>query len=384
MFSRSTTETAFVAGVLTLYSAAAFAQGPTPLDAPLTAGETALIAAPAPTPEGHRIEAGATVPVLHYRLHLPADYHDGQDKSYPVMFIAAPGGNAKMGPMRDILERDRWIVAMMVESRNGSNIWVANFAAAYNDLMQRARVQKTMLFCTGMSGAAKVCSVYPQIRPGFRGMILQAAGPWGHKTFRQPANAKLIVYGTFGTHDPNFYHARSIRVSLPDGVRRMVEIWQGGHSWAPAEVFSRALDWTTAATFDVDQYDPALDEAYRWRISNQLTAFETSDTAIERHVLAAELRSAMTTWHTALGEGLIARVNATLAAHPEASPPDNGIAAWQAWRQAMTDDEAGRGKDLDKTAAPYQQIVDQYPGTEYAKAAARRLQTLHWETGQYP
>ena len=384
MISRSRIKTALLTAVLISLSAGAFAQGPTPFDAPLAAGETVLIAAAAPMPEGHRVEAGADVPVLHYRLHLPADYHDGKGKTYPVMFIAAPGGNAEMGPMRDILHRDRWIVAMMVESRNGSNLWVANFAAAYNDLMQRARVQKTMLFCTGMSGAAKVCSVYPQIRPGFRGMILQAAGPWGHKTFRQPANANLIVYGTFGTHDPNFHHARSLRVSLPDGVRRMVEIWQGGHSWAPSDVFARALTWTVAAACDVDRYDPADREAYRWRVVNQLAEFKAGASTIERHVLAADLRSAVKTWRPALDESLVARVNAILAADSEASPPDNEIAAWQAWRKAMADDESGHSKDIDATAAPYQQIIDQYPGTHFAKLAAQRLQTLHWETGQYP
>jgi len=50
----------------------------------------------------------------------------------------------------------------------------------------------------------------------------------------------------------------------------------------------------------------------------------------------------------------------------------------------MADDESGHGKDIDATAAPYQQIIDQFPGTHFAKLAAQRLQTLHWETGQYP
>lgn len=371
-------------GIFVLLGASGHAQGPTPLDAPLAAGETSLITAPVPTPEGSDAAAGAGVPLLHYRLHLPTDYHDGQNKSYPVMFIAAPNGNAEMGAMREMLERDRWIVAMMVESRNGSNIWVANFAAAFSDLMKRARVQKTMLFCTGMSGAAKVCSVYPQFHPGFRGMILQAAGPWGHKTFYQPGNETLIVYGTFGTHDPNFHHSKSLRVSLPDGVRRMVEIWDGGHSWAPADVFARALNWTLEAAFVVDRYDPTLNDAYQWRVTNRLAEFAAGASAIERHVLEQELRIAIETWRPALGDTLFERAEEALSVDRGEGATETEIAAWQAWRQALLDDEAGRSVDLAATQAPYRVIAEQYPGTHYGKVAAHRLQAVHWETGQYP
>jgi hypothetical protein len=355
------------------------AEDATPLDTVSDAGETVLIAAPVATADGQ----GAGLSVLHYRLHLPADYHDGGEKSYPVMFIAAPGGHAEMGAMRAALERDRWIVAMMVESRNGSNIWTVNFTAAHADLMQRARVQKNMLFCTGMSGAAKVCSVYPQIRPGFQGMILQAAGPWGARTFYQPGNEDLLVYGTFGTHDPNFHHGRSIRLSLPDGVRRMVEIWEGGHDWAPEQVIERALDWTVAAALDDRDYSPDFDDAYEWRATNLLSEFEAESDPVGRTVKADKLRNALGKWRDALDGDLIARIEQAVS-ETDGSVADEEISAWRAWQAAFQADEAGRGKDMEATTAPYQRIVEEYPGTTYAEIAAQRLRVLHWETGQYP
>jgi hypothetical protein len=355
------------------------AEDATPLDAPTAAGETAMIAAPVATADGQ----GAGLSMLHYRLHLPADYHDGREKPYPVMFIAAPGGHADMGAMRAALERDRWIVAMMVESRNGSNIWTANFTAAYADLMQRARVQQNMLFCTGMSGAAKVCSVYPQIRPGFQGMILQAAGPWGARTFYQPGNEDLLVYGTFGTHDPNFHHGRSIRLSLPDGVRRMVEIWEGGHDWAPEPVIERALDWTVAAALDDRGYSPDFHAAYDWRATNLLFKFEATSEPIARMVTADKLRNALEKWRDALGGDLIARIERAVS-ETDGSIADEEISAWRAWQAAFRADEAGHSKDMEATTAPYQRIVEEYPGTMYADIAAQRLRVLHWETGQYP
>ena len=48
--------------------------------------------------------------LFHYKLHLPADYEADGEERYPLMFIAAPQGDAEMGVMAERLERDRWIV----------------------------------------------------------------------------------------------------------------------------------------------------------------------------------------------------------------------------------------------------------------------------------
>ena len=355
----------------------AWSESPTPLETPLHAGDVTLIAAAV---GGAETSDAAPAALMHYRLYLPADYDQTGDQSYPVMFIAGPGGNATMGNMRDALVADRWIVAMLVESRNGSQAWVANFTAAYDDIVRRVRVDPATMFCTGMSGAAKVCSVYPGLRPGFQGMILQAAGPWSGRVFAEPGNHDLLVYGTFGTFDGNFHHARRIRLSLPDGVRRMVEIWDGGHAWAPAEVFDRALDWMVDATLLERANDPAHDNAYRWYVVNRLNDVARASSAIERHTALRRIAALPAAWRDGADAALIERADSA----SESPAPDSEVAAFEAYVAAMREDEADRGRNPAAVAERYRAIADRYPETAYGARAKARAQAVMWETGRYP
>ena len=178
------------------------AEQPTPLMAVLPAGEVTTIACLSPYGARQNVPEWPRDGIFHYRLYLPDDYHDQPARQYPVMFIAAPGGEAEMGRMAERLTRDRWVVAMLSESRNRSVLWYPNFIATYSDVLKRVRVHPEMLFCTGFSGGARVCSRYPSIRPGFQGLILQAAGYSGPAWVLTRSNAHVTVYGLFGRPRP--------------------------------------------------------------------------------------------------------------------------------------------------------------------------------------
>ena len=368
----------FLAAAL-IWAGTSLAEEPTPLDAHLPVGKANLIASPVPAPDGMKPDQ---VPLMHYRLHLPADYHETGDQKYPAMFIASPMGNAQMGEMRDALMRDRWIVATLVESRNGSSDWLPNFMAAYDDLIQRVRVQKNMLFCTGLSGAAKVCSVYPGIRPGFRGMILQAAGPWGGRVFHEPGNENLLVFGTFGTLDGNFHHARRIRISLPEGVRRLVEIWDGGHAWAPRDVFEPALAWMERAALSDQPYDRMLNDAYRWYAENRLADYARATSDIGRHAALVDIQSLPPGWRDTADPDLIDRIDMALSTTTEPNEPE--LAAFDAYKKLLRDDERDHGRNPADIAAAYQAIAAEFANTVFGAKAAARGQAVMWETGQYP
>jgi hypothetical protein len=69
----------------------------------------------------------------HYRLYVPKGYNEDDTRRYPCMFIASPGGNADMGRMAYRLMRDRSIVVMLVESKNGPDeAPTANYLAAHD------------------------------------------------------------------------------------------------------------------------------------------------------------------------------------------------------------------------------------------------------------
>ncbi len=366
-------------------AAAAGAAEPTPPDAYLPPGETVRIVCR--TGEHMDTDSEHVRETYSYDLRLPDDY-GAHERRYPAMFLAAPDGDAEMGAMAGPLTRDRWIVAMLVESRNGTPDWLPNFECAYDDLLARTRAHPGALFCSGLSGAARVCSAYPALRPGFRGMILQSAGPWGGRGFMTPGNGNMVIFGTFGTLDFNFHHARRMRLFLAGGVARSIEIFDGGHEWAPADTFARALDWVLEKALAARPFDPALSDVYRWRLANRIAAWDRLGSGIERHAENAALQALAAQWGAAEPGGAEARALKAMAEAAEtyAAGPEFAAeyAAWRAWSEARARDDASRGRDLADIAAAYAAVAETHPGTVFGARAAARGKTVRWETGAYP
>lgn len=360
------------------------AESPTPLDTPLARAGTTLIAC-AP---GDHIDTSSDIvrEVYHYALYVPHDY-DHHDRRYPVMFLASPFGDAAMGAFAERLVEDRWLVAMLVESRNGTADWLPNFECAYDDIAARVRVQPGMMFCSGLSGAARVCSAYPALRTGFRGMILQSAGPWGGRGFMTAGNEDMVVYATFGTLDFNFHHARRIRLFLPARVARMIEIFEGEHEWAPPPVAGRALDWVLEKALVARPYEATLADAYHWYFVNRLAAWERLGSDIERYVENERLQRLPELWQLDLGSEAVAALAgmARQAAAYEADPAFAAEhAAWRVWSEARAQDDASKGRDLDEIAAAYAAAAEAHPGAVFGARAAARGKAVRWETGVYP
>ena len=360
------------------------AEEPTPLMAALPAGEVTTIACLSPYGARQNVPDWPRDGIFHYRLYLPSDYHDQPTRQYPLMFIASPGGEARMGHMADRLTRDRWVVAMLAESRNRSVLWHPNFIATYNDVLKRVRVHPEMLFCTGFSGGARVCSRYPSIRPGFQGLILQGAGYSGPAWVLTRSNAHVTVYGLFGVRDPNRREAPRIRRRLPPHTRSLVEIWDGGHEWAPAPAFERALDWVEDKALLEAEYDPGRADLYGWYFLNKLARFEGATSDVERYALRRLLKTLPDRWRLELDEPTRERfraVDTALTAFSEDDMLQREIAAHDAFGKALHADEAQRVGDLSEIIQQYGEIAERYPNTQYGQRALMRQQSVRWETG---
>ena len=197
---------------------------------------------------------GNKIPVqpgeYHYRIWLPKDYYRDDARRYPALFIASPDGNAGMGNCEEIAKERKWIVVMLVESCNSCSLetGVGNFLAAHDDAVRRFRIQEGMKFATGLSGGARRQSLNVGLRPGFAGLILQAAGfvmlpdqSYLVKPFQQYPN--LCVYGVFGTGDPNCVEIGLLEAQLPKSTLRRFTCFNGGHEYAPPERMEEAVDW---------------------------------------------------------------------------------------------------------------------------------------------
>lgn len=277
---------------------------PTPVDAELKVdAETAIeceyrggdapIAGILPTPG-----------IYHYRLYLPRDYNQGTQRHYPVMFIASPSGNAAMGAMADRLKRDRWIVAMLVESRNGPDeAPTANFLAAHDDVLRRTRALPDLKAATGLSGGARASSFNAAWRPGFRAVIFQAAGffsslrgPKGRDIVSRYPDG-LMLYALFGNADYNFaknFESEVFRRDLPPRLVPRVEIFRGGHNWAPAGCFSNAMDMLEATVFLDPKTNPSP-RACSWYFDTLAERLNiTQDPMTRRETIDSALAVALT------------------------------------------------------------------------------------------
>lgn len=186
--------------------------------------------------------------LYHYKLWLPKGYLAEPQKRWPCMFIMSAGGNAGMGHMAEYLKTHRFVVVMLVEAKNGP--WepiVGNFIAAHDDVIKRVRVDQDQRFATGMSGGARGSSVFVQVRPGFAGLILQGAGPasgekGAYHSSKLKRDAKLRVAMTMGKSDRNHFEIERTEDELSRSRFRVFE-FDGGHVWAPPEVFAEAMAW---------------------------------------------------------------------------------------------------------------------------------------------
>jgi len=184
----------------------------------------------------------------HYKLWLPKGYNADAKQAWPCMFIASAGGNANMGNMASWLKVNGYVVVMLVESKNGP--WppiIGNFLAAHDDVVKRVRIQEGLKLATGQSGGARASSVFEQLRPGFAGLIMQSAGGASdsrgiYDVAKLKGSHAVFVAMTMGEKDKNKSEVPRMKAAIGSGHFETF-MFDGGHEWAPADVFEKAANW---------------------------------------------------------------------------------------------------------------------------------------------
>ena len=225
----------------------------------------------------------------HYKLYIPKSYDKSKNQYFPCMFIASPGGNANMGQMANRFKNDNWVVVMLIESKNGTPDWLPSFIAAHDDVLKRVRICPNFKFATGMSGGARCVSEYTYHRKGFRGVILQAAGfsSWEYEKYPK----HTAVASTFGNEDFNLSESQKIRRNLNPKTPSYIEVFKGGHNWAPEETFIRALDWIEQKTFIQFKQKATKQQrhAFVWLMKQKLNHLKTATSDVEKYHLIHQI-----------------------------------------------------------------------------------------------
>ncbi len=190
----------------------------------------------------------------NYKVYLPTNYSPDHETGYPVLFIMSPGGGASPSSYTAGLNSRGWIGIGLIEAKNGP--WspiIGNFLAAHDDAVQRFKIKADEKYATGFSGGARGSSVFAQIRPGFRGVLLCGAGFFYDETGRHKN-----VYGVrnipnpfavcmlMGQDDSNGVEVDLLPPVLPSWVAQKIERHEGGHVNAPRELIEAGLDWISS------------------------------------------------------------------------------------------------------------------------------------------
>ena len=194
----------------------------------------------------------------HYKVYLPEGYYSSPGKKYPAIFVHSPSGNARMNNISAFVKEQKWIVIMLVESKNGpGGPAFGNFLAAHDDALLRLRIQEGMKYVTGFSGGARMSSVNVGVRPGFAGIILQGAGfyyvgsTYIYKSVNENKNISVCVL--MGVKDSNKSEIAGLKKNLPKKNPVRYINFDGAHKWAPAKEMAEALDWMQDQLFVTSQ-----------------------------------------------------------------------------------------------------------------------------------
>ena len=231
----------------------------------------------------------------HYNLHLPEGYHDNPNEDYPLIIIASPGGKAKMGKMAEVIKKNRWIAAMLVESSNKGSwtVMAGNEVAAFDDLKKRVRCKDGFIFSTGMSGGSRAATQLISMRKGLGGVILQAAAFWYtpsayYQHQYKELNPKATWYGLFGDGDYNMKELSQVYSNIPYQQLK-VEVYKGGHGWAPTESISRAFDWQIEQNLLKSKYKSSNKGIYQWYSNLLQSQIEESQNDFQSYELKGNL-----------------------------------------------------------------------------------------------
>ena len=223
-------------------------------------------AAPAtPIPIGTIISKVATLAAADqtYALYLPSNYSPA--RRWPIIYVFAPDarGDIPAALMKPAAEQFGYIIAASNNSKNGP--WKPEAEAAqalFNDTHDRLAIDEQRIYFAGFSGGARVASQLAQSCKCAQAVFLNGAT---FSTGAQPSTQdSFAIYLTAGLLDFNYpelaaFDARLETLAIPHFLRR----FEGGHQWAPMEIWSEALAWADLL---------AMKTAHKERDANVVTA----------------------------------------------------------------------------------------------------------------
>lgn len=183
-------------------------------------------------------------PEQSYALYLPEAYDPA--KQWPIVFAFDPGarGWVPVDLAKDAAETFGYIVVGSNNSRNGPPGPEAEAAdAMWNDAHERFSIDPRRVYFAGFSGGSRLAvQLAVNCKHCATGVI--ASGAAFPTTMEPKPPAQFLYFGSYGREDFNYSEYVDIEAKLKRaGYAYHLRRFEGGHEWAPADVWSEALAW---------------------------------------------------------------------------------------------------------------------------------------------
>jgi dienelactone hydrolase len=181
-------------------------------------------------------------PQQTYALYLPSRYTP--EKKWAMLYAFDPVARGKLpvSLFKDAAEKFGFIVVGSNNSKNGIQV-AAVVQALWADTHARFAIDENRVYTTGFSGGSRVAFATALAYQGAVAGVIACSASFPRNAPPAPGLA-FVVFATTGTEDFNFPEMQQLKRKLDAvGVRNHLEVFQGGHDWAPADLCAQAIAW---------------------------------------------------------------------------------------------------------------------------------------------
>jgi dienelactone hydrolase len=180
-----------------------------------------------------------------YALYLPSNYTPS--KRWPILYAFDPAarGRIPVTLYKYAAEKYGYIVAGSNNSQNFTNEPPErSIFAMWQDTHQRFSLDEHRTYTTGFSGGARTATMVALRCPvcAVAGVIAHGAG---YPNSDKPSQKDTFLYfAAVGNQDFNWGEIVELRRAREElGLPYRVEVFDGEHQWAPAEIVEEAIEW---------------------------------------------------------------------------------------------------------------------------------------------
>ena len=183
-------------------------------------------------------------PDQSYALYLPSSYSPTRKWAMLAAFDPGARGSIPVERFKEAAERYGYIICGSNNSRNGPLQPSAEAAKAMlGDAAERFSIDEKQVYLSGFSGGARAATaIAVWLKEQIAGVI--ACGAGFAAGIEPSSSLPFVFYGTVGNEDFNYAELKQLDRKLQSsGVTHRIEVFEGGHSWAPSDVGVRAVEW---------------------------------------------------------------------------------------------------------------------------------------------